>query len=92
MVLDLVSTPQLKSANLLAPPFLYKMWLQFYKEKYIFDRVGEMAKWVKCLPRKHEELGSDPSTHIKAGVQHVPVIPNGVEAEAGSLGLVDKIN
>lgn len=36
----------------------------YYKKKEV--GAGEMTEWIKCLPLKHEDLISDPSTQVKA--------------------------
>lgn len=42
--------------------------------KSCYDGMGA-SQWVKCLPSKHEDLSSDPSSHVKSWIWYVFAIP-----------------
>lgn len=39
-------------------------------------RASKITQWAKCLPFKHEDLSSNPDTHINSrALQHISVTP-----------------
>lgn len=48
-------------------------------------RAGEVARWLKCLRKKHEDLSLDPEYHIKARSLQSSIHRWGQKEPGGSL-------